>query len=878
MSGTERSFGNFSKRLRPRYQHRHRLGYLVGIVLVLIALAIRLYLPASFGERPLLLLFLLPVIVSALLGGLGPGLSTTAIAAVVTRYQLLPPYRSLAIASDYDVLQWAILIVNGVMVSLLSEFLHGAREREADRCRQLYETQGKLRQSETLFQATFEQAAVGLSLLSVDGRWLRANRKFCEIVGFSQNELLERHFWDITALEEQLTDSDILRRMLNGELDDFSREKRFTRKDDSNAWINLSVSVVRKPDGQVDYFISAIEDIEQRKQAALALRANEENLKLAQRLANLGSWSWNLRTSELAWSEQLYRIFGRDSELPPADYAEVETYFTAESWARLAAAVSLARSEGLAYQCEVELQQCQGNQRRWVMARGEPTRDENGGIVALRGTVQDISPRKLAELTLLDAQQAALEAQRAARFAALNLMEDAISARQELENTNASLRESEAFKRAILDSVDASIAVLDRDGVIIAVNRPWQKFAEENGVATDQSLKTCGIGVNYLQICQQASGPYRQGSLAVFTGLSAILKGQLPRFRYEYTCHSPQQRRWFSLVVTPLGFAEGGAVVSHIDITDRKLAEMALVESEERLRLAQSSANIGIWDWHIDNEKLQWTSELEAMFAYAPGTFPGDYSAFSQRVHPEDLVELELLRDSAVAAHRTFDFDFRVLEEPGLVRWLNCKGGASYDEMGRPQRVFGVCIDITERKSAERELKLWAQAFENAEFGLAIADAQTNLFLAVNPVFAAERGYTGEELIGKPVLMVFPADVVDQIKQRIELLDSTCHGVFEAEHQRKDGSRFPVMMDVTVIKSSDGKSVSRVAYALDISDRKAAEAALREQTEALQRFNRAMVGREIDMIALKQQINDLSRQLGQAPPYPLAFLDADACR
>ncbi|MBD9357211.1 hypothetical protein [Methylomonas albis] len=86
------------------------------------------------------------------------------------------------------------------------------------------------------------------------------------------------------------------------------------------------------------------------------------------------------------------------------------------------------------------------------------------------------------------------------------------------------------------------------------------------------------------------------------------------------------------------------------------------------------------------------------------------------------------------------------------------------------------------------------------------------------------------------------------------------------------------MMDVTVIKSGDGNPVRRGAYVLDISERKAAEAALREQTDALQRFNRAMVGREIDMIALKQQINDLSRQLSQGSAYPLAFLDADARR
>jgi len=143
----------------------------------------------------------------------------------------------------------------------------------------------------------------------------------------------------------------------------------------------------------------------------------------------------------------------------------------------------------------------------------------------------------------------------------------------------------------------------------------------------------------------------------------------------------------------------------------------------------------------------------------------------------------------------------------------------------------------------------------------------------VNPVFAGERGYTAEELIGKPVAMVYPADLIDQVQHRISSLDTSCHGVFETEHQRKDGSRFPVMIDVTIIKSGDGKPLRRVAYALDISERKASELALREQTDALQRFNRAMVGREMDMIALKQQINALSRQLGQEQPYPLEFLD-----
>jgi PAS domain S-box-containing protein len=868
MSIAELPFGDFSKLVRSRYLLRHRLAYVLAVLLVAVALAIRLSLPASFGERPMLLLFLFPVIVSALLGGLGPGLLATLMTAVVTDFQLLSPFRSLAIAGIYDVAQWTLLIANGVLISLFSEFLLRTRQRENAHWRQLLETRDKLRYSQALFQTTFEQAAVGICLLTPDGRWLKANRKFCEIVGYSDEELLTSNFSDIVYRE----DCGGLLQVPTDEVDSFSGDKRFIRKNGSIVWVKLSASAARKPDGRPECFILIMEDIEQREQAVLALHNSETALKSAQRLAALGSWAWDLRTGELKWSDQIYSLFGRDPHLPPADYEEVARYFKPESWQGLQAAVAKACSDGVAYECEAELMDHDGL-RRWVVARGEPVRNEQANIVALHGTLQDISPRKQAELALQDAQRAALEKQGEARLAALNLMEDALAAREAVEVANASLRESEEFKRAILDSVSANIAVLDRDGVIVSVNRPWQQFAEDNALACGKSVDVCGIGTNYLQVCRQASGPYRQGSLAIFTGLSAVLEGRLPRFRYEYACHSAQKQRWFAMVVTPLETAEGGAVVSHTNITERKLAEIALVESEERLRLAQSSASIGIWDWHIASGKVQWTAELEAMFGYAPGTFPGNYQAFSQVVYPGDLPELERRRDAAVVAHQSFDFDFRVQPEPGQIRWLNCKGGAHYDEMGKPKRVFGICIDITERKNTESELKLWAQAFENAEFGLAIADAQTNLFLAVNPVFAAERGYNTEELIGKPVLMVYPPDLIDQIKDRIENLDTSCHAVFETEHQRKDGSRFPVMIDVTVIKSGDGKPVRRVVYTLDISERKASELALREQTDALQRFNRAMVGREVDMIALKQTINELSRQLGREQPYPLVFME-----
>jgi hypothetical protein len=93
-------------------------------------------------------------------------------------------------------------------------------------------------------------------------------------------------------------------------------------------------------------------------------------------------------------------------------------------------------------------------------------------------------------------------------------------------------------------------------------------------------------------------------------------------------------------------------------------------------------------------------------------------------------------------------------------------------------------------------------------------------------------------------------------------------------HLRKNGERFPVLLDVTVSKSPDGHPLFRIAYAVDITARKVAEAALRERNEELERFNRATVGRELDMIALKREVNALAQELGRPPPYDLSALDA----
>lgn len=147
----------------------------------------------------------------------------------------------------------------------------------------------------------------------------------------------------------------------------------------------------------------------------------------------------------------------------------------------------------------------------------------------------------------------------------------------ERKRTEEALQRSEELNRAVLGSLRDQIAVLDRLGNIIAVNKGWTRFAEENGGGS------VGVGVNYLEVCRLAATSSSDARKSL-EGIVSVLSGDASKYREEYLCDTPGGNCWFVLSVTPLLLPEGGAVVSHIDVTERKLAEAALVENREELR------------------------------------------------------------------------------------------------------------------------------------------------------------------------------------------------------------------------------------------------------------------------------------------------------
>lgn len=132
-------------------------------------------------------------------------------------------------------------------------------------------------QSDERFRTTFERAAVGIAQVATDGRWLRVNQKLCDIVGYSPDELMTRSFQDITHPEDLDSDLEQMQALLAGEIEQYSMEKRYLRKDGSPIWIHLTGTLVRDAAGAPDYFIAVVEDIARRKAAeAEILRLNTD--------------------------------------------------------------------------------------------------------------------------------------------------------------------------------------------------------------------------------------------------------------------------------------------------------------------------------------------------------------------------------------------------------------------------------------------------------------------------------------------------------------------------------------------------------------------------------------------------------------------------
>jgi len=187
------------------------------------------------------------------------------------------PYKRAGIVATAFAL---VVVIAGalLLVRVSNPLVTGLEERS----RRLEELVTELGESERRYRSIFDLAAVGIAHVSLEGRFVRVNRRLCEIAGYTAEEMLEITFQDITHQDDVEADLELARRAMAGEIADYSTERRFYRKDGSIVWVNLTVSLARDEDGRSLHFISVVEDITGRKDVELALKSslNEKEVLL----------------------------------------------------------------------------------------------------------------------------------------------------------------------------------------------------------------------------------------------------------------------------------------------------------------------------------------------------------------------------------------------------------------------------------------------------------------------------------------------------------------------------------------------------------------------------------------------------------------------
>jgi PAS domain S-box-containing protein len=271
------------------------------------------------------------------------------------------------------------------------------------------------------------------------------------------------------------------------------------------------------------------------------------------------------------------------------------------------------------------------------------------------------------------------------------------------------------------------------------------------------------------------------------------------------------------------------------DVTEQKLAKDALVEAQQRLAIILKGADVGIWDWDLATNQIIFSDEWKGQLGYADDEISNHYEEWESRVHPDDLAPaLERVKRAIEQCSTDYVSEFRMRHKDGSWCWILSLGSVIAGGDGRPARMLGVHIDITDRKRAEESLQASESRYrsfvDHATDALFLQDC-TGRVVDVNQQACVSLGYERDELIG-----MMPAEFdpeltpgyMDSMLQRLETGETVA---FDSRHQRRDGSTFPVEVRLRPFWIKDQRF--HIGLVRDITERKRTEQALRDSETRL---------------------------------------------
>jgi PAS domain S-box-containing protein len=511
-----------------------------------------------------------------------------------------------------------------------------------------------LRDSEERFRSIADNAPVALYIKDLEGRYTLANRLACEALGRPEGV-------------EGLSDHDLLPRDVADRLRERDLEVVSSRRTVE------SEEVVERDGFHADYFsvkfplfdssgkavgvCGVSSEITQRKRAQEALRESEERFtRFMQHLPGLawikdssGKYVFANESATQAFQVPTAELYGKtDVELFPSQTAE---QFQQNDQAAITSGAGIQTVETLKQRDGV---------MHYSLVNKFPIPGPKGKNSLVGGMAIDITDLKEAE---------------------------------------AALHESEDRFRTLASQAPVGIFMSNAAGDTIFVNDSWCAMA---GLTSEQAR---GEGWTTAIHPDDRERVLHQWLQAVDTGVSSDADFRFIRPDGTIT--------WLQGNAVPLHIA-GGDLIGYIgtiaDITSRKMAEIALAESEERYRFTLEAAQVGSWDWDLRTGVVCLSENLEEIHDRPVGAFGGNFESVLREVYPPDQDNFRESIDAALDSGGAYEFEYRILRKNGTLGWMHVQGKATCDDSGRPTRVVGVCIDITERRRMEEYMRSLAEA------------------------------------------------------------------------------------------------------------------------------------------------------------------------
>jgi PAS domain S-box-containing protein len=660
------------------------------------------------------------------------------------------------------------------------------------------------RKNEAVLRSVLDATSDFIFMKDLDGRYLTFNRSIAEtlemppedIVGKTDYELFPQDVADCFKREDAET-------IAKGSPCVYENEVLLQGR---RLCLQTVKSLCRDANGEVIGVVGISRDITGRKALETALQKRERELTEAHRIAKLGTWNSSLKSGEVKWSDEVFRAFGQDPELGQPSHAEILKMYTPESRTRLQAAHHLARTNGTPFEVDLEIRLPDGS-TRWIVGRGEVDEWQDGQVVSLRGTIEDISERKQAEeelrlskerfeLVLKDSPVVVFHQDLQLRYTwiynpALGYKASEVLGKRDIdifERVDDGLA-TEAIKAQVIRSglsqrrevvihwrgVDRHYDLLVdplRDshgqivGVICAAIDITERQQTEAALRTSESqfrkLFDSGlIGIGFPNIFGGFSGA--NDELLRITGYSRqdLEEGRLrwdlmtpPEYRELDALHiaeaaergscTPYEKEYIRKDGTRVPIICGYALLdgsndTYIgfvqDLSERRQAETALREREQRFRILAESLPHLVWIRNADGQYLYGNQRFKDYLGLTDETVR---TVGYELIHPDDRARTAANWKHSMETGEDYTNEYRLLRQDGEYRYFLGRAVPVRDEAGRILQWIGSSTDVHDQKVAEDTLRRTEKLNTAARFAASMAHEINNpLNGVVNSLYLA---------------------------------------------------------------------------------------------------------------------------------------------